>query len=44
MTPYHFTEGVKLYVAEFDVNPDDEFLSAESGPVAAADEFDGDSG
>lgn len=36
MTPYHFTEGVKLYVAEFDVNPADEFLAR--GSVAAAQE------
>lgn len=26
--PYHFEDGVHLYVAEFDVNPDDDFLKA----------------
>lgn len=26
-TPYHFSEGVRIYVADVDVNPDDQFLT-----------------
>ncbi len=33
-TPYHFSEGVKIYVAEFDVNPDDQFLTPSSAAVS----------
>lgn len=26
LTPYHFGDGVRIYVAETDVNPNDQFL------------------
>lgn len=30
-TPYHYSDGVHLYVAPFDVNPDDRFLNPPLG-------------
>jgi len=38
--PYHFMDGVRLYVAETDLNPDDHFLS----PQRAEDPDDSEGG
>lgn len=27
-TPYHYDDGVNIYVAPFDINPDDNFLNS----------------
>lgn len=37
ITPYHFGEGVSIWVAPVDVNPEDDFLSA-SFPQQPADQ------
>jgi hypothetical protein len=36
--PYHFNDGVTIWVAASDVAPDDKFLSSESAPVGSLSE------
>jgi hypothetical protein len=31
LTPFHHRDGVRLYVARYDVNPDDQFLTPPGG-------------